>query len=180
LKEKSKIKRKLFHKFIKTPTLENEINYKLTRNSLNAGLKRAKNTYLKFIVNSDKSNKKLWGLVNNLTKSGTYKHSITLTSNGISTTNHIEIAESFNNFFSSIGNNLAEKLPITNTTFESFMPEQINNSIFLSSTNLGEITEILRSLPNKNSAGLDNISPKLLKLCCLVIAPTLTNLINAS
>ena len=60
------------------------------------------------------------------------------------------------------------------------MPEQINNYIFLSSTNLGEITEILRSLPHKNSAGLDNISPKLLKLCCLVIAPTLTNLINAS
>ena len=74
-----------------------------------------------------------------------------------------EIANVFNSYFSTIGENLAKNIPSSNKHFSSFLGQPNPNSIYFNPTTKYEITDIVTSLNNKQSAGHDDISNLILK-----------------
>lgn len=93
-----------------------------------------------------------------------------------------EIANHFNDLFATIGEKMANKINTNSSKaqYEKYLPEELNCSIYLQQTNEEELTNIINSLSNKNSAGDDNISQKMLKNIIDKILPILIKLINAS
>ena len=88
------------------------------------------------------------------------------------------IAEAFNKHFSDIGDKLAAKIQ-TKTSFKSFLKGRNPNSMALVSPTFFEIYNVIHSLKNKKSFGVDTISSYFLKVASLVITPYLMHLFNA-
>ena len=63
--------------------------------------------------------------------------------------NSKDIANIFNNYFSSIGNNLAENIPTSNKNYTDFLGPANPNSIFFFPTNRQEVHNIVSNLQNK-------------------------------
>jgi hypothetical protein len=78
--------------------------------------------------------------------------------------NPMDIANHFNNFFATIGSELADKIKVvSNKTVGDFLTKTIYSKFHLESTNAEEIEKIIKSLTKKNSCGYDNLSTMLLK-----------------
>ena len=81
-----------------------------------------------------------------------------------------EIADSFNEFFASVGTKLTSKFPtIDNVVTTQF----VTHSMFVRDTNGTEITEIISNLHDRSSSGIDEINNKLLKSCSPNLSPYL-------
>lgn len=90
------------------------------------------------------------------------------------------IANEFNNFFTSIGQSLACKIPkTTNDDINKFNTlKTCPRSFNLEPTNENEIITLIDSLNNNTSCGHDKISAFILKKVKLIVAPVLTNIFN--
>ena len=75
---------------------------------------------------------------------------------------------------------MGSKINVLPNEFKKYMPNPLNKSILLSETTEEEISKIIDSLHNKNSAGHDLVSQKLLKRLKRELVPIIMNLINAS
>ena len=98
--------------------------------------------------------------------------------NGTTQTNPNKIAESFNQFFSEIGENLAKKFSNDYSEFKNYLKDPVTHSMFLFHTTESEIIKIIKSLKNTNSTGYDNFSTKFIKLSSSILAPALAKIIN--
>lgn len=88
-----------------------------------------------------------------------------------------DVAEVFNSFFSTIGNNLANKLP--NSNFDFLNPvKQVSNSIFLRPTSANEVRILINELDSNKSRGHDNIPADLLKANMAPFSEIITKLFN--
>ena len=83
-------------------------------------------------------------------------------------------AETFNQFFSKIGEKLAKNI----NKMEPRKIEQIQPTMVLAYTNEHEIKDILENLKPKHSTGHDEISNEILKCCSPIIEKYLTTLFN--
>ena len=92
------------------------------------------------------------------------------------------IANEFNKYFTSIGPELAERIPNPpGNNFKTHLLQVHCSSKFHFELCTVESTiKIINSLKPKSSAGPDGISTKLLKRICSIIAPSLTLVINQS
>ena len=89
------------------------------------------------------------------------------------------ITNTFNTFFNEIGVSLAEGLPESATTPESYITP--SNSIFeIQNVSETDILKFLSTIKSSKAIGHDRISPKLLKDFAGVMAPTLTKIFNQS
>ena len=95
-------------------------------------------------------------------------------------TNKKHIVNSFNKYFTSVGEDLASKIPPAKKSFETYLQKQILTSFSFNLVNTTEVDKILRDFKPKTSSGSDGISMKLLKLINEPILPSLTILINQS
>ena len=142
------------------------INYK---NKLKYLLKIAKDNYHSNLLNNISNNsKKLWDFVNKKLeqkKSDKPIQQIFSDSKNDFTKDNKEIADIFNNFFTKIGPDMAKKIPRVNDNNgnDDKPTKSMVNSIFLSPTTENEILKIINSLNSNKSAGVDNISCKVLK-----------------
>ena len=124
--------------------------------------------------------RKFWSLINTII-SGKPKQSLPnfLNINNTEINDPIQIAEYFNNHFSTIGKTLANKLASTSSTdFTTYLSNQVSPSIFFNPTCTTEITHIINHLNFNKSCGPDNINAKILKISLPVITPLLTSLCN--
>ena len=102
-----------------------------------------------------------------------------LTINGLEITNKLEIVNTFNNFFTNIGANLAKRINYTgDKTFRDYLEEKTNNSFAFTNVDENDVISIINNLEAKNSCGWDSISTKLLKQIVSGISKPLTILIN--
>ena len=85
------------------------------------------------------------------------------------------IANTFNDFFTDVGKNLAEKIPQP-----TVLPSEktIANSIFFEPTNKIEVVEVINTLKPKKAPGIDNIKSETLKKIAEEIAAPFTHLVN--
>ena len=142
--------------------------YKTYRNMLKQILRRRKEDYYKTKCIEYRNNSaKLWKMINKLTNKERDKSNMIecLKINNIMEYNAKAIAQEFGKYFSRIGIEYANKVdkPIKNIgQYVSNIPQN-PSSIYLVPCTKIELDNIINKLPNKNSAGFDNISNKLLK-----------------
>ena len=92
----------------------------------------------------------------------------------------VTIANIFNNYFSSIGDELARNIPPSNKQFVDFLGPSNDNSMFLVPTDRNEIIDIVSNLQNKKSSGFDGINNFILKKIILNIVDPLVHIFNLS
>lgn len=91
-----------------------------------------------------------------------------------------EIAEIFNNYFSSIGNILASKLNHIPNGYRDYLLSPNAKSIFIDPVTNNEVYNTIMSLSQSNSTGSDDLTSKALQLSASIIAPVLSFNINKS
>ena len=95
-------------------------------------------------------------------------------------TNPYDIANTFNNYFSSIADTAKENIKYSHKHFSDYLNNQCNNSTFIQSTNSEEIANIISTLNMNNSSGLNSIPYKTLNLLKKDISKQLADLFNLS
>ncbi|ELU10826.1 hypothetical protein CAPTEDRAFT_200270 [Capitella teleta] len=101
----------------------------------------------------------------------TKKPIASITINDCTVSEPIEIAQHFNEYFSSIGNNLASSLPINHLDPMRYMNPNTPRSLFLSPVTSNELYTIISNLKDA-SAGIDDIKPIIIKeFSQLIIKP---------
>ena len=146
----------------------NETKFKQCRNILTNLLKDAKRMYYQKCFEANKSSaKNTWKLLNevaNRSKSTCGEPPLTfLDSDGKACTQR-GIAEGFNNFFSTVGLQLEEKIPSPDSDPLEFLANRTTDKYGVTlMTNASEIEKIIKSL-NPVGGGIDGISSELLRL----------------
>ena len=118
------------------------------------------------------------GILNKSNHNPSYPESFNLNNTLITDTK--DIAENFNDYFIDIGKNLADKIPLSQKSFVDYIPNRFNTSesCAIRLTDPYEIIDIVNSMSNSTSAGIDEVSINILKsvICC--IAKPLSIIIN--
>jgi hypothetical protein len=154
--------------------------YKRARNEVN---KLVKNTKTKYFMNALSENnqnpKTMWNTIRTLTNKNSKTTNITEihVENDHSVTEPKQIADAFNTFFNNIGTQLADALPVTNITPESFITPA-NSSFEIHTVSIEKVFNLLSTIKVSKATGHDKISPKLLKDSAEIIAPYLVNIFN--
>ena len=127
-----------------------------------------------------KNSSKTWKLINELSsRKSCINRNITEIKTDNETINSApEIAEVFNNFFTSIGPNLASKLSPSNIDPESYL-QPTKTAFSLRAFSVTTACELLSQLDEKKAMGLDGVPCKLLKLASSIIGPSLTKIFNS-
>lgn len=136
------------------------------------------------IKNSNNKMKTMWQIINKETnKNIQMKQNITLETINSCLTNPKTVANSFNNFFATIGapDKTLQKLNHNqNSKLTKKVTEPIENSIYLPPVEPREVGKVIKYLKNKYSYGIDEIPPILIKKCSDSLTLPYTELINQS
>ena len=181
-----KYKDKLFAKKLKNPTQENIDNYHKQLKKVKQTNKLAKRTYFKDRLDKYNNNmKKKWEVLKEIIMKKPKSNSdiISLTEGHNLITDKNNISKKFVDYFSTIGSTLAKQYEnIPHRKFEKWLyrsprpPELFNMKEVIPS----DVESIINSLDASKSAGVDDISPKLIKEGKESLTLHLTNLFNLS
>ena len=129
-----------------------------------------------------RDSKKTWETLREALDCKSEKHQLptTFIEDGNSITGDLNIANSFNTFFSNIGSELCNSIPQSKTSFKEFLKNRVEEKFVFTSVTPELILEVGNSLKPKNSSGIDNISTKHLKLMLPVISLPLSHVFNLS
>ena len=92
----------------------------------------------------------------------------------------VEIANSLNQFFCSIGKKVGQNVKSANTSFASFLKSPNSNSFSANLVTTNEVLLEISKLKTKKVPGDDNIRPDLIKLCADILSQPLTHIYNCS
>ena len=175
-------KNKLYRKSIRIKTSYNESTYKMYRNNLKKILLKEQKNYFAKSLEYNKGNlKKTWAILKGIINQNKYKQTQSRfkLSDGQTTADKQIISEKFNDFFVSIGPNLAHKIPNQAQSPLSYLGNRLSNTIFLEPVSEEEVYSIVTNL--KNSApGYDEVTAGILELSLPVINGPLTHILNLS
>ena len=164
--ESRKTRNKLAAKKSKNPTEENINRFKSFNKEYRSLIRKAKSLHYegKFQEYS-KCIKRTWSTINELLNVKKSSHNIpdVFIDNGRVYSGMQEITEGFNDFFSSIGSNLASEIPPSETNFESYLGNPLNENFIFANITEEIVLDTLKLLKSKNSSGHDKISTKLMK-----------------
>ena len=166
LKKSSKRKQRLYQNFLRNRTVKNETIYKKYRNNFNKYLRLAKRLYISdLLLKYRKDIKMTWRTVNDLigkkkTEKSNFPESIFYKNKEVSSKR--DIAEIFNKFFTSVGSNLASKIPESSKPFTDFL-HRVDKEMVMKDVNDNELKAAFLNLESNKSAGFDEISPKVVK-----------------
>ena len=176
-------KNNLHKKAINNPLLYSE-HYKKYRNLFNSLIRisKQKNLDENFRKHS-KSPKRTWDLLKETTFGEKSTNNLTeLNVNGELKSKPNEIAEEFNNFFSSIGQSIADTVEPTNINPENhlndFDPQK--HKFNLGNTGQLHVIDIIKSFDSKASPDIDGISLKLVKFIAYEISRPISHIFNLS
>jgi len=95
--------------------------------------------------------------------------------------NPSDIANNFNEYFTSIGPNLAKSIPKSNGNYRDFLDlNRMEQSFFLNPITSAEIILTVNEFESNKASGHDNISPKVIKKIIPQIADQLSTIFNKS
>ena len=172
----------LFLEKSKTPNGDLKRKYNSYRNILNDILRQAKKNYIQQQLEIHKNNsKKMWqilnenvrGSQNNKQLAGSFRKD-----DGELTNNKSDIADSFNNFFISIGEKLQQEIPPDVEDPLSYIHSNPAHTFTsMENTNAAELCEIIKNMKNVGG-GIDHINAYIFKKTYLFIINQLVHLIN--
>jgi hypothetical protein len=177
-----KTKLKLRKKSLEYPTFTYISEYKTYRNLYNKIVRKAKEKYYNDTFFKFKNNpKKTWGLLNEIRKKKQNAPIDKLTIDGKSINDINEIAECFNDHFSSIANKIVTKIPPSSSDFLTYLGSNPSSEEFSPPIVGGEkIIEVVQNFESKNSTDINGLSVTFLKKIIYSIARPLTHIFNLS
>ena len=89
-----------------------------------------------------------------------------------------DIANHINMYFCEIGEKLQDAIPDLGYDYKRYLPARVENTFFLSPTNIDEILNEIKKLNPRKSCGPDNIGTKVIKLCPAIFAENLSLIYN--
>ena len=95
-------------------------------------------------------------------------------------TDPVEIAQNFNNSFTSIGTNLQKKIPPTKKIFTDYLKKPNSENFTIAPTTSDEISDLIHDLKSSESVGPYSIPTKIMKISKEIISLPLSQLINDS
>lgn len=177
LRQSCKTKRKLRYGYYKNKNVINRTKYKNYSSLLNKCIYNSKkNANIKYIHNHDNKCKATWNVIKTEINSNTHKDNIdSIKFNGTITTDPVQMATIFNNYYVKLTHVQGEK----STNHNRFKSTCVN-SMFLRPMEVNEVRQEIMSLSNTRSEGYDEINTKIVKACCNELTGILTHLINMS
>jgi len=177
---------KLYKKWLKSKSSADELSYKNYAKHLKKILRKAEVDHYSQIFDSRyNSSKHIWENVNrmvnikfNSKNTNRTVPKIKMNNKLVSDKNHI--AEGLNNYFCSIGAELAKQLPSATKNFTDYLGPRLMNSFFCSNVTSHELKVVIASLKNSKSCSLDDVSSWLIKICDDSLLDPLTYLCNLS
>jgi len=167
----------LYEKFLKSKSIYTPAKFtgKLFRSKLNPFLKISKrkyydNYFLKTLIIVKKYGKELNKL---LILNHTSTKQIKLRLEDCEITDSVEVANAFNSYFSSIGDDLATTIPSVEKNPKDYLHNCIQPSFFIFSTTSSEIEDEISKLKSGKSTGPLSISVDILKLLKTVLSKPL-------
>ena len=142
---------------------------------MNNLLKQSKRDYFRSNLDSVKNDpKKTWKLINQLTSRSDNKCSNVnqVEVNGVEISDTCEIAEAFNTHFTEFSDNLANKIPITDTDPISYI-KPTNSAFTFKTIDVTQVKNLIMIINVNKFSGLDDISNKLLKLAPDIVSQPL-------
>ena len=166
---------------IKQRSTDYDKAYKRCKNKLNNLIKETKNEYFRNKLSNAKNSKESWQTINELLNKKPKTTEVKeLDINGQLITDDDEIADAFNQYFSTIGSTLSDKI-IGNGIDPMRFVTPIEGSLFnFTSITLQEIIVALNEIKCSKSPGIDGISIRLLKDASNIVAGPLMNIFNVS
>ena len=150
-------------------------------NRLTSVIRSAKKLYYRNSFNKYRQNlRSTWKLINSLMSRRSDKCSVrTLVVDGFETHNEMQIADSFNEYFSNVAINLESDIPHHDKSPTDYISANIPHSFFISPISQSECIGIISNLKN-TSCKLNVVPVKILKLVSDLISEPLCELINLS
>ena len=181
---------KLNRKFKLSKSEEDGLHYRSSRNKVQTLINGKKKSYIQNSLQENKrDSKKLWKTLKNLGLPSKTKSSskINLNINGELNSKPADIAEHFNNFYSTLADKLVEKLPGApnkfgdneSATYYQDTNIQENNFVFKTVEQI-EIAKILHKINNSKASGFDNIPGRFLKDGSDIISKHISDIFNLS
>ena len=180
-------KRKKLHDNCKLQPFNTKLHeqYRAFRNFVSAKIAETRNAHFKTEFTNCKDNQvRRWRFIKKVLNRNekTENCDIRLKSeNDTLLENPLQVSEAFNEYFTTIGSNLANQLPRPLTTFDSYFDR---DSLFTSTRfdfyeiETHDILPVIDSLDVKKATGFDNIPARAIKENKIIIAPILMFLIN--
>ena len=127
---------------------------------------------------------KLWRTINEVIKKTNNKTEVidALRINNLEEKHGRKIVNELARYFLNVGKNLAENMPLSKRSINSYLKDVQSNSksIFLSPVTPSEVMKIINKLMPKNSSGIDNINNKIIKELGPQICEPLCTIFNTS
>jgi Reverse transcriptase (RNA-dependent DNA polymerase) len=176
-------KNRLYKKQILDPTRANVDNFRIYRNLYNSVLRKSKKLYYESSILKLKSKpKKLWDFLK--TVNGMNRNSVKIEEVNVgqfTLNNDREIAQAFNEHFSSIGTQIQNSLIDTKVDPLSYVPDNPNiPEFFVNGLGPVHIVDVIKSMPPKCSTDTNNINMKLIKFVAYEVCVPLSHIFRLS
>ena len=186
IKKSIVLRDKVLKKIINTKNVDNKnklhVKYKRLCNSILNDIKKSKFNYYKSFFNKNINNtKRIWKGINELifrSKSKDYNNNISIKINNIIIKDESKVADAFNNYFSSIAQDLQDNIPNYGNYEEFVRGIPSSDSFFFKAVTHSEMLETLNSLNFTKSTGDFSIPKQIFSLIPHDLANILTSLIN--
>ena len=182
-----KVREKLYKKYIKVKDKDIKQNYynkyKLIRNQILTESRKSKKSYFQNFFSQNANNiKNTWkGIkaiinINNSTKN--QPNSLLIKDKLVSEPK--AVAETFNNYFSSIASELQNKIHYYGKDFSTFLENSNPHNLFIKPTNIVEVINNINDLSSNKALGPNSLPTDIFHLIKLSVAQPLVNIINLS
>ena len=170
IKKSSKRKQRLYNKFLKNRSYENETNYKNYKKLFETIKKRSKRNYYSNLILIHKDNiRKSWQIIKETIGKGkcnstqNFPKKVIVDNKAI--TDEKEIAENFNKFFTEIGPKLANNIEKSTINFKAYLPNHEDILQPEHPVSINELKDAFFSLQINKSPGYDDISFNIVRKC---------------
>lgn len=180
IKKSSIRKRELRCLYHKNKTLELKSKFKqytkLLRNCINTSQNLHNNSIL---ANSSNKCRTTWNIIRDRVDSVNLHNEIdNIDKNDININDPLDIATAFNEYFLNLTNKDSNVISSNQPDIKS--NSILSDTLFLLPCSEQEIINIIKTLKNTNSVGIDGLPTFIFKLCANILAPVLVFLINLS
>jgi len=175
---RDKLKKKLLKN--KNNELQKIEEYKEYRNCLSKLLKKVKNDYFKRKLENCNNNYKLtWKIINEASGNKACKQNNInkILIDGINESDNYKIAQTFNNYFTNIGLDMAKKIKNPQVYVNKYESNQ-QSSMFLPPIQGKDIITLISKLKSSSAPGLDGVTAGIIKYVHLNIIEPLKHIIN--
>ena len=141
-----------------------------------------KKYYTEYFTKHERNSKKIWEGIGSIIHKKSKKNfdDIFINENGNINTDQKQVSDKFNNYFTTIADNLVSKLGNTNNKYQDYLKNPNEHSFFLNEIEPDEVLTILTSINPNKSADFVGISPRFVKLSAFSMYENLTHIFNIS